>query len=227
MKSAPFETFAALNAIPWIRHGFIQRVEGINTKVERALALAALAEIHRDTLPEIGIDAERSAFITAEQVHGHRVERVDRSTVSPVPATDGLITVEPNVCLAIYVADCGPIYLVDRRNRAIGLLHSGKKGTEQNIVGVAIHRMNMEFGTNPADVIAVLGPCVRPPHYEVDFAARIGEQARKAGVLEYHDPGTCTASDPEKYYSYRRELGQTGRLLAVLEVSPILSPAEG
>lgn len=216
---APFETFAVLEAIPWIRHGFIQRVDSINTKVDRASALAALAEIHRDTLPEIGIDPERSAFIAAEQVHGHRVERVGRDTVSPVPETDGLITVESCVCLAIYVADCGPIYLVDQRQHAIGLLHSGKKGTEQNILGSAIDRMKTEFGTDPADLVVVLGPCIRPPHYEIDFAGRIGGQAREAGVGKYIDPGVCTASDPQKYYSYRRDLGKTGRLLAVLAIT--------
>ncbi|HEY5894289.1 MAG TPA: polyphenol oxidase family protein [Chthoniobacterales bacterium] len=218
-KTAPFETFAALDAIPWIRHGFIQRVDGIDTKVDRSSALAALADIHRDTLSEIGIDPQKSAFIAAEQVHGHRVERVDGNTVSPVPETDGLITVEPGVCLAIYVADCGPIYLVDRRNRAIGLLHSGKKGTEQNILGAAIDRMKTEFGTDSTDLLAVLGPCIRPPHYDIDFAAAIGRQAHHARVGEYIDPGTCTASDPQKYYSYRRELGKTGRLLAVLAIN--------
>ncbi|HEY5753025.1 MAG TPA: polyphenol oxidase family protein [Chthoniobacterales bacterium] len=215
---APFETFAALQAIPWIRHGFILRVDGINTKVDRTSALGALAEIHRNTLPQIGIDPERSAFIAAEQVHGHRVERVGRDTASPVPETDGLITVESGVCLAIYVADCGPIYLVDQGQHAIGLLHSGKKGTEQNILRSAIDRMKTEFGTDPADLVVVLGPCIRPPHYEVDFAGRIGGQAREAGVGEYVDPGVCTASDPQKYYSYRRDLGKTGRLLAVLAI---------
>ena len=61
-----------------------------------------------------------------------------------------------------------------------------------------------------------LSPCIRPPHYEVDFAAEIIRQARAAGVEQVHDSGRCTASDPARYYSYRAEKGRTGRMLALL-----------
>ncbi len=64
--------------------------------------------------------------------------------------------------------------------------------------------------------MAQLGPCIRPPWYETDFAAEIVRQLRAAGVGRVEDGGTCTAADPERYYSYRREKGQTGRMLALL-----------
>lgn len=64
-----------------------------------------------------------------------------------------------------------------------------------------------------------VAPCIRPPHYEIDFAADILRQAREAGVQDVHDCGTCTASDPDTYYSYRREKGRTGRLLALLALT--------
>ena len=99
---------------------------------------------------------------------------------------------------------------------AIGLLHSGKKGTEANIFQRALERMQRDFGTRAGDVTAVLGPCIRPPHYEVDFAAQICRQAARAGVGNFIDCGLNTASDLSRFYSYRKELGKTGRMMALI-----------
>jgi copper oxidase (laccase) domain-containing protein len=133
-----------------------------------------------------------------------------------VPGVDGLLTIATGVVLSIYVADCGAIWLADRRTGVIGLLHSGKKGTESNIFGVALGLMKEHFGTQPTDVTAVLAPCIRPPDYELDFAAQIGEQASDAGVGNFIDCGLNTASDPARFYSYRKELGKTGRMMALM-----------
>jgi hypothetical protein len=129
---------------------------------------------------------------------------------------DGLVTGGAGVVLAIYVADCGAIWLADRKTGAIGLLHSGKKGTESNILSTALGLMKEHFGTRPDDVTAVLGPCIRPPDYDVDFAAEIGNQASSAGVGNFIDCGLNTASDPARFYSYRKESGKTGRMMALM-----------
>jgi copper oxidase (laccase) domain-containing protein len=105
---------------------------------------------------------------------------------------------------------------VEPERRVIGLLHSGRKGTELGITRVAIERMVVDFGCNPARIIAQLAPCIRPPLYEIDFAAEIVQQARDAGVREVHDCGICTGGNVERYYSYRVEKGRTGRMLAKL-----------
>ena len=98
----------------------------------------------------------------------------------------------------------------------MGLVHSGKKGTELGIASKAIQRLRERFGSEPADLIVELSPCIRPPHYEIDFAAKILEQLRAAGVQQIHDSGVCTACDIDRYYSYRAEKGKTGRMLALL-----------
>jgi copper oxidase (laccase) domain-containing protein len=98
----------------------------------------------------------------------------------------------------------------------IGVLHSGKKGTEQNIVGAAIQKLQTEFRSEPADLIAVLSPCIRPPHYEIDFASRIVAQLRAEDVRKIYDDGENTGSDLDRFYSYRMEKGHTGRMLAFL-----------
>ncbi|HEV7406368.1 MAG TPA: polyphenol oxidase family protein [Chthoniobacteraceae bacterium] len=213
-KSARAETFPALGALPGVVHAFTLRMPGVDVKVDREEALRRLDTVHADVRRELGLDPR--LFVTARQVHGKEVAVVDSSTRECVPDVDGLITADPGVCLGIYVADCCAVYLVDPRRRVAALLHAGRKGAEQGIAPAAVERMQAEFGCDPADLVAQLSPCIRPPHFETDFAALIVSQLQQAGVREIHDSGICTASHPERYYSYRRELGRTGRMLALL-----------
>jgi copper oxidase (laccase) domain-containing protein len=76
--------------------------------------------------------------------------------------------------------------------------------------------MREEFGSNPDDLIAQLSPCIRPPYYEVDFAAEIVAQLEGCGVSQVFDSGENTGSDLSRFYSYRMEKGLTGRMLALL-----------
>jgi len=114
------------------------------------------------------------------------------------------------------VADCCAVYIVDPKTPAIGLVHSGKRGTELAVAIEAIERMMEKFGSDPANMIVQLSPCIRPPHYEIDFVAEIIDQCRGLGVERIHDSGVCTACDLNRYYSYRAEKGKTGRMLALL-----------
>lgn len=208
-----YETFPALSALPVV-HAFTHAVPGLAIRTERAAALALLESHHRQVLAGLGLADRR--LVTAKQVHAALVARVDAGTVAPVQGVDALITNDPRVALGIHVADCGPLWLVDSIRGAIGCIHSGRKGTDLNIAGETIAAMQREFGTEPADLVAQLGPCIRPPHYEIDFAAEILRQCRAAGVAQVHDCQSCTAAHPSRYYSYRAEKGQTGRMLAIL-----------
>jgi polyphenol oxidase len=100
------------------------------------------------------------------------------------------------------------------------LVHSGRKGTELRIATNAVQQMADRFGSDPESMIVQLSPCVRPPHYEVDFAAEIVRQCRESGVKTIHDAGLCTACHLGRYYSYRAEKGKTGRMLALLGLNP-------
>ena len=210
----PVETFPALEAVAGIKHAFTGRVPGLDVKVDRELALQRLDEHHVRARWELSLAAR--TFVTAEQVHGREVAVVDAQTVRAVPGVDGLITASPEVCLGIYVADCCAIYLADPVRRVIALLHSGRKGSELGIATAAVGRMRDDFGCNPADITVQLSPCIRPPHYETDFAALIVAQARAAGVQQVFDSGACTGANAGRYYSYRVERGKTGRMLALL-----------
>lgn len=211
--AAPVEFFPALSALGVV-HGFTGRVQALELNVERDTALARLESAHAAARAQIGLGGH--TFITAGQVHGAEVAIVDAHSAADVPQVDGLVTAARGVCLGIHVADCGAVFLVDPVRRVVGLLHSGRKGTEQGITAVAIRTMQREFGCDPADLIVQLGPCIRPPLYEIDFAGAILRQAREAGVSEVHDCGTCTGANVSRYYSYRVEQGRTGRMLALL-----------
>lgn len=199
---------------------FLERVDGVSVCGDRLATVARLEPFHREAVGEMGYSWD--SCWRAEQVHGAEVAVVGGGGVAGVAGVvegvDGLITVDAGVLLGIYVADCGAIYLADRVTGAVGLLHSGKRGTELGILGHALGMMGREFGTDVRDVEVALAPCIRPPAYEVDFADEIRLQAMEAGVREesFMDSGVCTSSDLGRYYSYRVERGATGRMLALL-----------
>ena len=215
----PIERFDALAAVPGIQHAFIARVAGIEVTSDKAEALRRLDGVHREARRELGIG--NLPFATAEQVHGREIAVVDERVTADqrFDGCDGLVTNQPGVLLGIYVADCGAVFLVDPVRRAIGLAHSGKKGTELGIVGNAIDVMGERFGSAAEDLIVQLAPCIRPPHYEIDFAAEIARQCHDRGVTQVHDSGVCTACDLDRYYSYRAEKSRTGRMLALLALT--------
>jgi copper oxidase (laccase) domain-containing protein len=152
-----------------------------------------------------------------EQTHGSGVALVNQGSKGKViPAVDALITREKNLSLVIRVADCGPVWIHCEKTGAIGLVHSGRKGTEAGVVPATIRKMKEEFGSEPQEMMALLGPCIRPPYYDVDFASEILRQLKVEKVGKVADSGLCTAADLKRFYSYRAEKGQTGRHFALL-----------
>lgn len=215
--------FPALDAIPGIRAGFTRRIPGLDVCVEREKALAALSVSHLRARADAGL--EGMTFATTEQVHGNHVAEVTGDSHFPVPGTDALLTTVPGFCLGIYVADCAAVFLADRSARGIALVHSGKKGTELGIAQLAAKSLCAAVGATPSDLVAQISPCIRPPFYETDFASEIVRQLTDLGIGEVHDCGICTASNPERYYSYRMEKGRTGRMLAMMAILPDKSSA--
>jgi purine-nucleoside/S-methyl-5'-thioadenosine phosphorylase / adenosine deaminase len=232
----PFEQFPALSAIEICRHVFTQRIPGIDLSHDKAEVLQRLDAAHREIRKAIGIGDW--PLFTAEQVHGNKIAvvevgsalRADRGrhgvaslSGCEFPACDGIITNKRGVALGIYVADCCAVYIVDLATPAIGLVHSGRKGTELGVVTNAVRQMIDGFGSDPTKMIVQLGPCIRTPHYEVDFASEILRQCRALGIQQIHDSGICTACNLDRYYSYRAEKGKTGRMLAVIGLDPTIA----
>jgi YfiH family protein len=200
------ETFPALQ-LAGVRHGFSTRSSEGFDQLEGEL---------NATFAKAGfpiVDA-----VHAEQPHGNRAQAVYTPLGIRVPDVDALATSVPRLPLVVRVADCGPVYFYDPVQQVIAVAHSGRKGTEGNIVAATIACLKETYETVPENLIVQLGPCIRPPHYEINFAAEIERQAKACGVRHYHDCGICTASHLDRYYSYRAEKGKTGRMWAVFMI---------
>ena len=211
-----------LNKYPENFARFITRVPGIPTTTDRAAVISALTPAHEAALLDGGI--EPKMLRRAQQVHGNKVALVgDIGCSYPVEGVDGLFCGgKADCCLGIYVADCAAIWIYDTVTQSRALVHSGKAGTQQNIVGETLKSMYKVLGVNASDCIAVISPCIRPPHYEVDIVTMIKQQLEEAGITPENitDSGLDTADDLETFYSYRVEKGNTGRMLALFGRNP-------
>ncbi len=216
MDTPLWMTFPALAVLPDFAHRFTLRHPDIDVNAERSVVVERLEHWHHSQVEAMGFQS--SSLCIAEQVHGREVAVVNARTRGGVVGADGLISNTPGLIIGIYVADCCAVYLADPRTGAFGVVHSGKKGSELGITTHAIEKMAQHFGSQPQDLYVQLSPCIRPPAYEIDFAAQIRQQALEAGVpaTQVHDTGLCTSSDLHRFYSYRMEQGRTGRMLALL-----------
>lgn len=108
-------------------------------------------------------------LVFANQVHGKTVHRVDAAPegVWSVGEGDALMTDRPGLGLVAQTADCTPILLFDPENRACAAIHSGWRGTVQNIAGETIAAMGRAYGTRPESLFAAIGPAITPEHYRV------------------------------------------------------------
>ena len=189
-----------------------------------------------------------NAIVQMQQVHKTHIARVGKAhRGKKVKGVDGLITDEPDAVLVLRVADCIPVFLLDPQTRAIGLVHSGWRGSIGKIVLVAIEKMMLEFNSNPRDLKVALGPSIqaccnrwetRPlqlelPEWEpfvtkkgngfaVDLPAFIMDTALRAGVKRANIfvSKTCTVME-RSFFSHRRsqDTGEPeGRFAAIIGV---------
>ena len=211
-----------LNEYPENFARFITRVPGVELTTDRAAVIAALTPTHEEVLREGGIAPKM--LRRAQQVHGNKVALVgDIGCSFPVEGVDGLFCGgKADCCLGIYVADCAAVWVYDTETGCRGLVHSGKLGTQQNIVGELLRSMRKTLGVQPENCIAVISPCIRPPHYEVDIPTEIKKQLAEAGLAPENiiDSELDTAADLDTFYSYRVEKGKTGRMLALFGRKP-------
>ena len=191
------------------------------------------------------VDSAR--VVMPRQVHGSRVEKVTvahtgrgaKSADTGLPDTDALVTGARDLCMAILVADCLPIFLVDVKAPCAGLVHAGWKSTRLGVCGQAVGRMRDDLNSSPVDIHALLGPCIRQCCYRVDeefraaFPLSVSEregalymdlagenrrQLTEAGLKPENifDSGLCTCCPDQEFFSYRRQGATCGRQAAVL-----------
>ena len=124
----------------------------------------------RAALASVGSTPDR--LMRVKQVHGNVVRILERGRVSAHahadrPDGDAIVSNEPGVTLAVMVADCVPILLIDPATGAAAAIHAGWRGTCERVAGTAIDAMRKTFGTDPGNLLAAIGPSVGPKDYEV------------------------------------------------------------
>jgi len=194
-----------------------------------------------------GLGINYRDLICAKQVHGKNVEYVTSAHKgkgaldykSSFADTDGFVTDQKNVPIAILTADCLSVFIYDPKRPAIALLHAGWRSTEKNICAQGVNLMQEKFASQPKDLFVGFGPSIRACCFEVekDFKsnfpcglisragrvfmdiARVNQvQLINSGVLKKNifDPEICTFSDYENYFSFRKEAQASGRLISVI-----------
>lgn len=188
-----------------------------------------------------GLGIEPDMMVHPKETHTCNVKRVTHleggsGIIRPFTLydIDAVVTDEPGVAICMIASDCAVIYLVDTGKRCIGIVHSGRRGTQGNIAAVTVEKMQEYFGTAPEDIVAAISPCICGDCYEVDeltaknfisclkkewhgdimkekngryyldIAKTIFLQLMEIGVSRIQMPEYCTFQN-RNFASYRRE----------------------
>lgn len=191
-------SYPSLEETGMVRHGFSTRLGGVSEGIYASMNLsfsrgdkeAAVQENYRRIARAVGFDWE--SVVTSDQTHTANVRVVTNQDKGcgltkprPYQDVDGMITNEPGITLATFYADCVPLYLLDPVKKAIGLSHSGWKGTVGKIGKATVQAMEREYGTPPKDLIVAIGPSICQDCYEV--SEDVIEEFQKAFPREQWD----------------------------------------
>lgn len=174
MEGVPLLTYPLLEKTEFVTHGFTTRMGGVsegycstmNISTTRGDDPKAIEENQRRLARALGVRVED--FTYTHQTHTTNVAVVrEEDRGKRFMETDGMVTDVPGICLVTFYADCVPLYFVDPVHRAIGLSHSGWRGTVKRMGQVTLERMKEAYGTKPEDVFAAIGPSICQDCYEV------------------------------------------------------------
>jgi len=225
-----------------IKYNFTDRHGGVSTPPYDSLNLALHAGddqasvIKNRTILQSILNLQNIVWM--EQVHGNNVQTIFSAQSEPIPACDAIITDQPNIALAVMVADCIPILMFDPKQNIIAAVHAGRNGTFLQIAPKTVEVMQKEFGCVSADIQVIMGPSIHSCCYEIgDELATIVEksfgksymngrmfdlqklnrdQLIEVKVREENIKisSTCTCCS-HNYFSYRRDR-VTGRFVGVI-----------
>ncbi len=207
---------------------------GLSTK-DDAEAISKNRKLFFETL---GTDENNVAY--SHQVHGNKVLVAD--IAQHADGYDAIITNKQNLFVCVTVADCTPILIYDHKQKAVAAIHSGWKGTVSKIVTHALNEMQKQYGTLGVDCYAYIGTCISYESFEVgeevasqfdkqfvrfdeskqkyfvDLKSDNEQQLKSFGIpsSQIEIAKTCTVINNDEYFSYRKEKGVTGRMLAAI-----------
>lgn len=179
-NGVPYISYRILDDIPWLKNAVSTRLGGVSKDYLASMNLGFnrggldenVIRNHEIFANVIGVNPKN--IVTGNQTHTTNVKVVTKDDSGKgiyrdrnYTDIDGLITNEKGIVLATYYADCVPLLIVDTKNKAIGLSHSGWRGTVGKIGKVTIEKMGELYGTKPEDIVACIGPSICQKCYEI------------------------------------------------------------
>ncbi|MCF8719698.1 peptidoglycan editing factor PgeF [Nitrospina gracilis] len=193
----PIHSIPGLDACSRLVHGISPRCADHEDGSVEPLRLGredmenASAEHRRWFLQSLGIEHDR--LFLAKQVHSDRVVVIDRDSMTPAQVgqqeADALVTNLRNIPLGVMTADCVPIILYDEKAHAVGVVHAGRRGTQQGILSRTLDAMKVIYGSRPERMVLGFGPSIGPCCYEVDDDCIAPFQNRGGGWRAFSTPG--------------------------------------
>jgi YfiH family protein len=243
-----FYQFRLLQSVPGLQHGIFTRLGGESSgelgSLNLSFSVSDWAERVAGNRKRVREVLGLPSLISLRQVHGidsvviSNGQVCDTTGCAETESGDIILTNQTGLGLMIKQADCQSVILYDPEHRAVTNLHCGWRGNVRGVIGEGIRKMRIVYGTNPACLLAAvgpsLGPCcaefinykeelpedawkyqVRPLYFDLWQWSR--DQLRGAGVREENIAvaGICTACHTEEFYSYRKEK-VTGRFGTVV-----------
>lgn len=248
-----------LSSIPWLVHGVTSRVTGLGLADGNVGYTAPRDETDAWTMRQLwsrSLGMDPRALVRVRQLHGNDVhvateadlDRGAHPNALEAPVADSVITNRPGLALATLHADCLAMFIVDPPNRAVAAVHAGWRSTVLDVAGETVRTMASEFGSDPATLIAYVGPSIGWDRYQVgsevvdawrqiaptddtsvdtrpeglyfDLKQANRSCLRMAGIEDSNIDvsSVCTASDPEHWFSHRAQGPLTGRFAAIIAI---------
>jgi YfiH family protein len=173
---------------------------------------------------------------TVHQIHSGVVLDAAGRTGDRIADADALISNQPGITVGVRTADCVPILVVDPLRRAVAVIHAGWRGTARQITMNAVLQLQELWGSRPENLRAAIGPSIGVCCFEtgpevarqfgietnrktcLDLPAINERQLRAVGVENIWQSGECTFCAPERFFSYRRNPGEPGRMISFVGV---------
>jgi YfiH family protein len=239
-------------------HGFSTRIGGISRPPFDSLNLQLPAR-HDDPTEKTcimenfrrlrtALNVQRLARVQVNQVHGCAVwvPPADERAYATAPEADAIASDQPDKLVTIRVADCVPVLLASADGRVVAAVHAGWRGMVAGVIEQAARTMLERWSLSPSDLIAAVGPCIGPEHFEV--GPEVAAEFERTNLTEAIRPGDsggnphvdlprstvtqlarvgvstdridttdrCTFRDGDEFFSHRRDRGVTGRMAAII-----------
>ena len=216
----PYLTFPLLEETGLVRHLFSTREGGVSTGIYASMNLSysrgddrkAVDENFRRIAEVFGSTPDR--MVCSRQTHTTNLRLVTEADCgkgvtreTDYEDVDGLITDRPEIILCTFYADCVPLYFVDTRHKAIGLAHSGWRGTVNRMGEHVVKAMHNAFDTQPKDVIAAVGPSICQDCYE------IGEEVADEFKENFQEDWKRVLKNGVKEGKYQLDLQEANRII--------------